>query len=144
MNRLIPKPIKVQENISTAGINQPKACFRVFVVLIVGSEGKEESPFLVGSSEAGSGFDSGSGLLNEKYFPKLVQIACFFLPSLRLVHSAHVQAGGWLSILGLYSPASLLSIVACPHDANTMRILYHKIRKPGHPVEVIPTVNNSF
>ena len=41
MNRLIPKPIKVQENISTAGINQPKACFRVFVVLIVGFEGKE-------------------------------------------------------------------------------------------------------
>ena len=53
MNRLIPKPTKVKENISTAGINQPKACFRVFVVLIVGSEGKEE------------GF-SGSGLLNEK------------------------------------------------------------------------------
>jgi hypothetical protein len=53
MNRLIPKPIKVQENISTAGINQPKACFRVFVVLIVGSEGKEEDLF-------------GPGFLNEK------------------------------------------------------------------------------
>jgi len=53
MNRLIPKPIKVQENISTAGINQPKACFRVFVVLIVGFGGDKEGL-------------SGSGLLNGR------------------------------------------------------------------------------
>ena len=53
MNRLIPRPIKVQEKISTAGINQPKACFRVFLALIVGFEGKEED-------------FSGSGLLNER------------------------------------------------------------------------------
>lgn len=81
MNKLMPKPIRVQEKISAAGINQRKANFTCFVVLTVGSIGKEEAL-------------SDSDFLNGKCFPQLDQIACFFLSNLRLVHSAHVQDGG--------------------------------------------------
>ncbi len=95
------------------------------MVLIVGSEGKEEDL-------------SGPGFLNEKKIPKLDQIACFFLPSLHLVHSAHVHAGGWLFILGSYLPDSLLSIVTRPYDSNTMGTLYHNIKEKQESSRWIP------